>query len=86
MHHRLEVYITNGCYGCNQACALATKVSDLFPNLEVEIINLDHPGTERPSVVFAVPTYLLDGELLWLGNPHREEAMQEISSILEKDP
>lgn len=84
MDHRLEVYVADHCYGCTEARALAKEVATRFPALDVEIINLDQLGTKRPSEVFAVPTYLLDGELLWLGNPSREDAVQDIANFLKQ--
>lgn len=86
MKHLLEIYTADCCYGCKEARALAEEISKQFPHLQVETVNLDKPGTERPAAVFAVPTYLLDGELLWLGNPHREDAIQQITTVLEDDP
>lgn len=85
MDHCLEVYVANYCYGCTEARALANELSTRFPDLDVAIVDLDQPGVERPSAVFAVPTYLLDGQLLWLGNPLREDAMQHIVNVLEED-
>lgn len=83
MSHRLEIYVADYCYGCTEAHALAGSISAQFPELQVEVISLAAPGTERPASVFAVPTYLLNGELLWLGNPRREDAIGEIQNILE---
>jgi len=54
-----------------------------FLDVQVEIISLDTPDSERPPAVFAVPTFLLNGELLWLGNPHREDAIQQIADLLQ---
>ena len=84
MSHRLEVYTADCCYGCSEARSLADSLSMEFPNLQVRIINLDDPESERPASVFAVPTYLLDGELLWLGNPRREDAIEKITSFLKR--
>lgn len=83
MGHRLDVYLADGCYGCAEARALADNISTQFPGLQVEIFNLDDPDTERPTSVFAVPTFLLDGELLWLGNPRREDALTQLTNYLD---
>ncbi|MFQ5855850.1 MAG: thioredoxin family protein [Anaerolineae bacterium] len=84
MDHRLEAYVADGCYGCGEARAIAKEISTRFPELQVDIINLDDPKAERPFSVFAVPTFLLNGELLWLGNPQREDAVQQIAAFLQK--
>ena len=84
MNHRLEAYISESCYGCGEARAIAQEISTRFPDLQVEVINLDDPDVECPPAVFAVPTFLLNGELLWLGNPPRSDAVQQIANFLQE--
>lgn len=84
MRHRLEAYVSEDCYGCGEAREIAEQLSTRFPDLDVDIIELDAPGVERPDAVFAVPTFLLDGELLWLGNPTREDAVQQMAHLLHE--
>ena len=62
---------------------MAQMISSVFPALHVQIIDVEEPGVQIPAAVFAIPTYLLNGKLLWLGNPHREEAIQHIHNLLE---
>lgn len=85
MNHHLQAYVSEGCHGCGEARAIAQEISTRFPDLHVEVINLDESGARRPSAVFAVPTFLLNGELLWLGNPHRKDAVEQIASFLQED-
>ncbi len=82
MKHFLQIYVSDCCPGSNEARAMAQMMSATFPELRVQVINLDQPGTQVPMTVFATPTYLLDGELLWLGNPRREEAIDCIHTLL----
>ncbi len=84
MNHHLEAYVSESCFGCDEARAIAEEMSTRFPNLHVEVINLDEPEAERPPAVFAVPTFLLNGELLWLGNPPRDEAVRQIAEFLKE--
>lgn len=84
MNHRLEAYISDDCYGCGEAREIAEEISTRFPDVEVEIISLDALETQRPSAVFAVPTFLLNGELLWLGNPRRKDAVQQVADLLRE--
>lgn len=67
---RLDIYVTPECFGCAQARQL---VDDLrrchLSAVEVNLIDLSDPAVVRPAAVFAVPTYLLDGQILSLGNP-----------------
>lgn len=66
----LEIYVAGGCIGCETARRI---VSDLrarsLPGLDVRLIDLHAPGAVRHPAVFAVPTYLLDGRVISLGNP-----------------
>lgn len=68
--HVLEIYIAPGCAGCDIARQRAMEMRALaLPDVEVEVIDLSDPAAVRPWQVFAVPTYLLDGAVLSLGNP-----------------
>ncbi|MGH2531450.1 MAG: hypothetical protein ACRDJW_03995 [Thermomicrobiales bacterium] len=70
---RLEIFVTPECLGCPTAFALADSVrARAIPLVEVHVTDLSAPGAERPDAVFAVPTYLLDGQVLSLGNPDEE--------------
>ncbi len=69
----LQIVVDGACVGCETARGLAASVRALgVPGLEVDLIDLDEPGAVRPAAVFAVPTYLLDGRVLSLGNPEPE--------------
>lgn len=61
---------------------LAAEVTRQFPQIITEIINLDDPCSAKPASVFAVPTYLLDGEVVGLGNPYREQLFTRIREVL----
>jgi hypothetical protein len=47
----------------------------------VEIVDFDVP--DRPQHIFAVPTYVLNGRIISLGNPYRDKLRKEIISALE---
>lgn len=67
----LEIYISDQCANCQEAIMIA-KAARSMTGLEVTIINLDAPEqTVHPQVV-AVPTYVLNGRVISLGNPERE--------------
>ena len=74
---RLEIVIASDCPGCEDARALARLMDERFPSLEIDIIKLD--GQRRPPpAVFATPTYLLDGAVIFLGNPFPEQLVQAL--------
>lgn len=74
----LQVFIADHCPGCDEALSLAEEAEARFPGLEVQVVNLDEEG-ERPEAVFAVPTFLLNEEVLCLGNPERHWLFQRLT-------
>ena len=56
----LRVYVSVACASCATAYERVAHVQRLRPGHPVELIDLDQAEAERPSVVFATPTYCLD--------------------------
>jgi hypothetical protein len=66
----LEVFVGPGCVASDDARALVERICSIsLPGLETRVVDLSVKGTRRPDMVFAVPTFLLDGAVLSLGNP-----------------
>ena len=77
----LDVYVAPACAGCETARRLAAALRALaLPGVEVRLIDLSEPGVVRPPAVFAVPTYLLDGRVLSLGNPDDAWLLDQLAS------
>ena len=70
---RLEVYISRECLNCDEAVSLAEEVAARYPHVVVSVIDLDVYGSPPPDPVVAVPTYVLNGRVVSLGNPYPEE-------------
>lgn len=83
--HRLRVYITPECFSCEEAVLIAAEMTQKFPQIITEIVNLQDPCASKPDSVFAVPTYVLDGKVLSLGNPYREQLFARITEVLSAD-
>lgn len=81
---RLDVYVRRGCDNCDFARRLAAETAQAFPALRVRVLELDSV-LQPPEVVFATPTYLLNGTVISLGNPGREELHALIARALETD-
>ena len=76
----LDIYVAPDCFGCETARRLATTVQALgLPNLEVRLLDLSEPDVIRPPVVFAVPTYVLDGRVISLGNPEQDWLLDQVA-------
>lgn len=68
----LQIYVASHCPNCEEALRLANVAGRLFPNLMVEVVDLDQTPAQS-SAVFAIPTYMLNGRVCFLGNPSEEE-------------
>ena len=69
----LEIYVQDGCFGCGRSFELAERAREAFPEMRVEIINFGSADGVYRSQVAATPTYILDGEIISLGNPSPSE-------------
>ena len=70
---RLEVYVSSECLNCGEAVSLAEEAAARYPNVMVRVIDLDQVGSPPPDPVVAVPTYVLNGRVVSLGNPDPED-------------
>lgn len=76
---RLDIYIDDCCETCDHARQIAEQVRKRMPHVEVNLIELT---SEKPESVFAVPTYLLDGATLFLGNPSEADLLERLETKL----
>jgi hypothetical protein len=83
--HLTRHYVASHCLNCDEALRLACVVARLFPQLEVDVIDLDEPPTDGTDV-FAVPTYVLNGRVCFLGNPSEQELCDLLADQLESCP
>ncbi|MCP4428174.1 MAG: hypothetical protein GY803_27110 [Chloroflexi bacterium] len=73
----LRVYVADDCWSCLETRRITTDIASQFPEVAVELLALDDAP---PDDVFAVPTYLLNGRVIFLGNPTREELSQKLTA------
>ena len=78
----LQVFVEHGCGVCRRAVTLADQARAQFPGIQVEVVDLTERAAQPPEAVFAVPTFLLDGEVLSLGNPRPADLMQTLAARL----
>ena len=74
---KLDVYIEDSCWACAESRRIVADIAPIVPNVDIKLRNLD--DQRRPSTVFATPTYVLDGRVIYLGNPTREELIQKLN-------
>ena len=65
----LEIVITPHCFGCARARTLAATIAAHDPALDVRVVDLSEPGAQAPPGLVAVPSYVLNGRILFVGNP-----------------
>jgi alkyl hydroperoxide reductase subunit AhpF len=80
---RLEVYVSSECMNCEEAVRLAEEAAARFPTASVRVIDLDMRGSPPPDPVVAVPTYVLNGRVVSLGNPDSEELFARVRESVE---
>ena len=69
----LDIYVGPNCFGRDTAHTIAKEMQSIeLPGVRIRVIDLGNPANVRPASVFAVPTYLLNGKVLSLGNPEVE--------------
>lgn len=66
----LTIYTMTHCPTCAETHRIAAAIGDRYRDLTIQLINLDQAPAMRPPAVFSVPTYLLNGTVISLGNPY----------------
>ncbi len=80
IRHILEIYVAPNCFGCETARDLASMVRALaWPDLDVRLLDLSEPDIIIPPMVFAIPTYVLNGRVISLGNPEPDWLLDQIA-------
>jgi predicted thioredoxin/glutaredoxin len=79
----LDIYVTDQCANCEEALLIAERTRTIA-GLSVTVINLDQPGQSIPPHVVAVPTYMLDGKVVSLGNPERDTFLSMLRTKLQQ--
>jgi hypothetical protein len=79
---RLQVYTSNHCFNCHEARRLARVAAQTFPELVVEVIDVDR-APARLADVYAVPTYVLNDRICFLGNPSPQDLCAFLRQWLE---
>ncbi|HSM56962.1 MAG TPA: hypothetical protein VK879_12495 [Candidatus Sulfomarinibacteraceae bacterium] len=74
---KLQIFVTDDCWSCEESRRIAAETQARFEAVEVTLLDLQ--SDERPSSVFAAPTYLLNGRVISLGNPRREDLWAQLA-------
>ena len=78
----LCLYVESGCRSCANALELARRVRAEYPSVEVRVIDIGVSSEQLADGVFAVPTMVLDGEMISLGTPSWERIARVLDTKL----
>lgn len=81
---QLEIYVTNQCTNCKEALLIAEQARSIT-GLEVAVIDLEQAGQNVPSRIVAIPTCLLNGQVVSLGNPERETFFAQLQRQIAEE-
>lgn len=74
----LTIYVAEHCATCTEARRLSDYVSRILPHITIVLVELNKPTAEIPESVFASPTYMLDGRVIFLGNPSPTQLVEQL--------
>jgi len=78
---KLQVYINEDCWTCDESRRIVAEIAPQFPEVKVELLDLS--SGEYPDNIFAVPTFVLNGRIISLGNPYRDVLRQRIQESVD---
>lgn len=78
----LKVYIAQHCPVCREALQVVEGIRRRFLELNIQVVDIEVEDTEPIDRVFSVPTYVLDGQTVSLGNPDKEVLEQRLANAL----
>lgn len=79
---KLQVYVSDGCWSCAESRRMVAEMAPQFPQVLMELLDTQtHP---LPDEVFAVPTYVLDGKVISLGNPYPADLRRKLMAAVSR--
>lgn len=78
----LAIYVSAHCPVCEYAYEVTELIRRNFSQVQVRLVDVHAVGENIPDVVFATPTYLLNGRLWSLGNPSLEKIYETFQKFV----
>jgi hypothetical protein len=78
--------VDDDCLACTRSRLVASEVRRAYPDLEVILLPPDDDGAQHGHLLAAVPTYILDGRVVSLGNPRFEDLDAAIQARAHEVP
>ena len=76
----LKVFVELDCWSCAESRRIVEELTPQFPQVAIELVDLTTQS--RPADVFAVPTYKLNGKIIFLGNLYPRDLRRKIQEAL----
>lgn len=80
----LEIYTMRYCLTYDMAQETARDIAARLPEITVAVYDLEDEDVTAPPEVFSVPTYLLNGTVISLGNPYLDQLEAKIRRQFER--
>jgi len=77
---QLEIFVVPGCPSCAEARRIGRRIAQL-PDVDVRVVEIES-GAAPPEGVVAVPTYVLDGRVISLGNPEPRVLVARLARLV----
>lgn len=77
----LTIYIKDNSLQCSEAIDLASRIKSRLPQIELEVINIDRSCDENDIIVNEEPVFVLDNEILHIGNPDEDALVKALSKF-----
>jgi hypothetical protein len=81
MKSTLKVYVAEHCPGCSEARNTAVRIRKDYPDVTVRVIDISKTGKIIPDEIFATPTYVLNNQVVSLGNPGPDDIVRWMSKL-----
>lgn len=78
----LAIYVSAHCSMCEYAHEVAEIIRRNFSQVQVRLVDIQERQEIIPDIVFATPTYLLNGRLWSLGNPSLEKIYETFQKFI----
>ena len=65
----VTILLARACDNCEHARDLARHIALARPDIRVRVQDVDEPGWSPPAGFIGTPTWLIDGDVVALGNP-----------------
>ena len=87
MPNRLKIYVADDCPTCDETKKLVATIAGRYQDLEIDLMNLNDADTICPDYVFAVPTFVYNERIIFLGNPSLKELDESFGRVTNyKEP